>query len=130
MEFYLKKFFQFKIALSKLKNKSIYSSIIKDKAELKRNYNKITENRINKRKNNINNNNEKIIKNYLILTLIQFITMNISNCSKLFDLINFQDSKITLKIKGIGYNDILHNGTEYSFKSFNNIIQIIINGKQ
>ena len=130
MEFYLKKFFQFKIALSKLKNKSIYSSIIKDKTELKRNYNKITENRINKRKNNINNNNKKILKNYLILTLIQFITMNISNCSKLFDLINFQDSKITLKIKGIGYNDILHNGTEYCFKSFNNIIQININGKQ
>ena len=69
-----------------------------------------------KRNNNIKG-DTKIIKYYTIITLIIHIFCQIKN-NILFELLYFQDSKITLKIKGIGLNIIL--GNEYNF----NIVDI------
>ena len=47
-----------------------------------------------------------------------------------YDLYKLQYSKITLKIKGIGYNTILGDGTKYNFSRINYPKKIIINGNK
>ena len=60
-----------KIGLFKVKNESIMNMIIIEKKQLNNNY-KIKENKLKKRKINLNDNNTIII-NYIMITLIKFI---------------------------------------------------------
>ncbi len=90
----------------------------------------IKENKILKIKNNKKNKHSKI-NNYIIIRLIKFIIINIfcqikSNMS--FDLFHFQNSKITLKIKGIGDNTILGNESSGHFTGINFLKEVYING--
>ena len=110
--------------------KSISKKICKigDKTKLKNNNNKIIENRM-KRKNIIYNSN-KIILNYIIFNLILSI-IKIIFCRikyNIFDLFYFQNSKITLKIRGIGHNDILGNQEKNYFNGIIFLKEVYING--
>ena len=99
----------------------------KDKNQVKSNNNKINGNHIQKRKNKIKNNNS-LIKFYIII-LMEFKMVCIFFQLKsniIFDLINFENSKITLKIKGTGNISILGN----NFQNINYLNEVIINGNK
>ena len=86
--------------------------------------NKIKENQINKFKNGI-----KV--NKILINLIQFIIINLLFQIKsniLFNLFQFQYSKITLKIKGIGDSIIFGNESRLYFQRNNFPNDIYING--
>ena len=73
------------------------------------NSNNKKENKKKKEEKNIIKYKSTIIRNLIISTLIKLIILNIVYKIKTtisFDLILFQDSKITLKIKGIGVNKL------------------------
>ena len=93
----------------------------------------VKNNGINKIKNNINENNIRI-RNYIIINLIQFIIINIFNQIKnsiLPDLFLFQDSNITLKIKGIGDSIIFGNVGRYNnFTGISYLKEVHINGNK
>ena len=82
----------------------------KDKNKINIDYNDAKKNQIKKRKNNLIGNNT-ILRNYIIFTLIRSIILNIFSQNILFDLFKFQDSKITLRIKGIGESILFGNIT-------------------
>ena len=118
-----------KIGLFEAKNELIMNVILIDKKQLNDNYKK-KKNQIKKRKININDNNEIII-NYIMITLIKFIYILCPiKSKKLLDLFYFQNSKITLKIKGIGINTILGNETNENFKRINFLNEVYINGNK
>ena len=111
-----------------VKNKSTITHIEMKNKKLKINNNRIKENQI---MININYINTMIIK-YIKFSLIKSIIIN-SFCNRksniLFDLLNFQESKITLKIKGIGYHSLFCNEIKYNFSKINYLKNVIINGK-
>ena len=118
-----------KIGIFEIKNESIINMILIDKKQLNNNY-KIKESQIKKRKININDNNAIII-NYIIIILIKFIYIFCQiKSKKLLDLFHYQNSKITLKIKGIGIYTILGNVTNGNFKSINYLNEVYINGNR
>ena len=88
----------------------------------------------NKKKEEKNSEKHKniIIRNLIIATLIKQIILNMAikiKSNTIFDLALFQDSKIILKIKGIGENKLFGNEIGYNFTSINYLKQVIINGK-
>ena len=86
---------------------------------------KLKENQIEKGKNNIRENNTTIGNNIIInLIIITITSIFFQIKSNIFDLFYFQySSKITLKIKGIGYNKILGN----YFENINYLSEVHIN---
>ena len=89
--------------------------------------NKFNNNKNKKRMNVVNNNNAIITNNKIIIVSILInIFYQIKN--NIFDLFYFQDSKITLKIKGIGYNNILGYADNYNFQGINKLKDVYING--
>ena len=129
---------KFKKELSCLENyifeiikETILALITTDIKQFKKDNNTLQENQIKKRKNNLNADNKKLRK-FLIINLINFIILNLFSPikSKLpFNLFfYFQDSKITLKIKGISYSNIFGNDTGANFKSINYLREVYING--
>ena len=87
---------------------------------------------VNKTKNKKNDNNI-IIRNYFIITLITILLLNKICQIKsnfLLNLFHFQNSKITLKIKGIGDSIIFGNESSGSFKGINYLKEIYINGNK
>jgi len=87
---------------------------------------------VNKTKNKKNDNNI-IFRNYFIIILITFLLLNKICQIKsnfLLNLFHFQDSKITLKIKGIGDSIIFGNESSGSFKGINYLKEIYINGNK
>ena len=109
---------------------STFALIIMDIKQLKQNNNTMQENQSKKRKNNLNVNNRKIRK-YLLMILIKFIILDLFSQIKSMIPFNlyfyFQDSKITLKIKGICYYNIFGNNTGSNFKSINYLREVYIN---
>ena len=101
----------------------------KDKNKINIDYNDAKKNQIKKRKNNLIGNNT-ILRNYIIFTLIRSIILNIFSQNILFDLFKFQDSKITLRIKGIGESILFGNITKYSFQNINHLKEVSINGNK
>ena len=113
------------------KNESKITKIIKEIKKINNDYSKIKENQIQKIKNNINNNNI-IIRNYLIITIIKLIILYLLSKIKsniLFNLLYFQNSKITLKIKGIGDSILFGNGNGI-FTGINYLKEVYINGNK
>ena len=101
----------------KIKNDLLITLIKNGKKKLYKYTNK--EKNIKNIKNRVYDNNI-IIRNYILITFIKFIIISIFyqiKCIILLDSFYFQYSKITLKIKGIGYNTILGNETGSNFKS-------------
>ena len=79
-----------------------------------------------------NNKNENI-KNTIIIILISSLMMKIfcqKNSIVNFDLIFYHDSKIILKMKGIGENRIFGNSSDYVFKSISHLKNVYINGNK
>ena len=103
-----------------------------DKNKIKNDSENIKENKINKRKVNKNDNNI-LIANYVINILRKFILINIF-CKlhniKQMNLFIFYDSKITLKIKGIGDSIIFGNETGQNFQDINYLKEVYINGNK
>ena len=64
------------------------------------------------------NNNNSIINGYTINIATIIINIICQIKSNIFELYYFQNSNITLKIKGICYNVMLGNGT-HNFKGIN-----------
>ena len=115
-----------------IKNESEINTIINETENEKNRNNQIKEREIIKINNGINDRN-LIISNYFIITFITFLILNIFceiKSNFLLNLFYFQDSKITLKIKGIGYSLILGNENGNSFAGINYIKEIYINGKK
>ena len=112
--------------LFEVKNVSKMTLIIKDKIKFINVFIQIKENQIKKKRNIINNNNI-IIRKYFIITTSIILNIFCQIKNNILNLFFFQDSKITLKIKGIGYNTILGNETNYNFKGINNLKEVNIN---
>ena len=113
------------------KNESKITKIIKEIKNINNDYSQIKENQIQKIKKNINNNNIIII-NYLIIILIKIIILYLLSKIKsniLFNLLYFQNSKITLKIKGIGDSILFGNGNGI-FTGINYLKEVYINGNK
>ena len=98
---------------------------------------------INRKKmnNKLRENIEKIISNSIIrniirkrncssIFIINFIIINlfIRAISNIFDYFYAKDSKITLKVKGIGYSYIFGNATNYYFKNISYLNEVRVNG--
>ena len=98
---------------------------------------------INRKKmnNKLRENIEKIISNSKIrniirkrncssIFIINFIIINlfIRAISNIFDYFYAKDSKITLKVKGIGYSYIFGNATNYYFKNISYLNEVRVNG--
>ena len=64
------------------------------------------------------------------ITLIKSIIINIFCRNIILNLFYFRNSKITLKIIGIGESKILRNDTPYNFKGFNYLKEVFINEKK
>ena len=113
------------IFLNKINEFLIFSDL-KKRDKLKLDDNKLKEKHGNKRKNNIiknyiNNNN------YIIIAVIKFflmINLFFRIKSNTYNLYFFQDSKITLKVKGNGENTIFNENFDYS----NYLKEVHING--
>ena len=60
--------------------------------------------------------------------LIMLINILISIKGNKFDFYYFQYSKITLKVKGIGENNILGDDKDYNFSNIDYLIEVFING--
>ena len=98
----------------------------------KSNSNNKNENNNKKEEKNSEKHKNIIIRNLIIATLIKQIILNMAikiKSNTIFDLALFQDSKIILKIKGIGENKLFGNEIGYNFTSINYLKQVIINGK-
>ena len=96
------------------------------------NSNNKKENKKKKEEKNFIKYKSTIIRNLIISTLIKLIILNIVYKIKTtisFDLILFQDSKITLKIKGIGVNKLFWNKINFNFTNIIHLKEVIINGK-
>ena len=118
--------------LFEIKNESKIIMIIKEIKKIKNDNNKIKKNQIQKIKNNINEKNI-IIRNYLIINLIKFIIIDIFLKIKnniLLDLFHFHNSKIELKIKGIGDSIIFGNERYCNFTGINYLKEVYINGNK
>ena len=112
--------------LFEVKNKSITTLLNKETKKIN-NGNKITDNTIIERKINLNN---KIIINrkYYIFILIKYIILiNAIYKIKCNILFNFQNSKITLKIKGIGWSNIFPKSRSNTFEGINYLKEVYIN---
>ena len=121
-----------KNGLFEVKNESKMINIIKEIKKINNDNYKIKENQIEKIKNNINKNNI-IIKNHLIINYIRFIIIDLFFKIKsdiLFDLFYFQNSQITLKIKGIGESFIFGNEKGCNFTGINYLKEVYINGNK
>ena len=106
-----------------IKNK--LNKILKIKETKIFNDNEIKENQIKKIRYKIKDNN-------IIIHLIKFIIISIFLQIKsniLFEIFHSRNSKITLKIKGIGVSTVFGNETNYNFNSSNFPNKININGK-
>ena len=101
--------------------------IFNDKTKIKNDNNKIKVNKIKNRNTNINNYNI-IIRKCLKITLIKSIIINIFCRNIILNLFYFRNSKITLKIKGVGESQILGNDTIQNFKDLKYLKEIFING--
>ena len=94
---------------------------------------------VDKKEGNIRHKNKIIYfnkKKYLIINAINYflvfiikliIVINFNNQSQC-NRIDFHESKITLKIKGIGEKAILGNAYDKTFKGINHLKEVIING--
>ena len=112
------------------KNESKMFKIIKEDKKKKNDNKEIKEIYHIKRNNRINE-IKTIIKNYIMITIITFIFLNIFLTIKsniLFEKSHFQYSKITLKIKGTSNKSIFGN-SEFSYILYNNIQNVFkLNG--
>ena len=73
------------------------------------------------------------MRNYIIINLIKYIIINIFCQIKniiILDLFQFQYSKITLRIEGIGENNIFGNEMDHEFRKFNFPKEVYINGNK
>ena len=113
-------------SIFEIKKESNMTIIIKGKN--KSNNNKLKENENKKRMNNINNN--IIIRNYIIINISILINILYQIKNNIFDLFYFQYSKITLKIRGIGYNNIIGNDNFCKFQGINYLKEVYINGNK
>ena len=112
-----------KIGTLNIKKESIKTFNIKE--------NKINENLIKKRNNIINHNNIKKRNLIVLFIIIIFIIINLfyPTTTNIFHF-SYQNSKITLKIKGIGENAIFGNETNNYFKGMEYLEKIYINGNE
>ena len=109
---------------------------LKERKKIKNESNKIIENKINKRRNKIIGNINKI-SNCMIINIIKSVILfdiyNKKVKNNVFAPFNFPLSNIILKIKGIGYNYILCQKS-YSWENdFNSIYypnEVYINGNK
>ena len=113
--------------INKIINKSKADQIMKENKKINIINSKIKENPIRKR-----NNKDIIIKNYILIILIKFLILNIY-CQRKINIyyysLNFQYSKIILKIKGIGENLLFANG-KYAFQNIKYLNSVYINGNK
>ena len=82
----------------------------------------------NKKRNSKENIYLNIIK--VIIKIIIVLNLFIRTTNNISDLILNHDSKITLKVKGIGNSTIFGNKTKYNFKNINYLKEVHINGIQ
>ena len=116
----------------KIRNKTKMNMIIIKNRNIHNDYDK-ENNSYQKKIKHFNNSSKKIIIHYIIIIFIKTIIINIFrqiNNNKIFDLFYFQDSKITLKIKGIGYHNLFGNEIENNFTGINHLKVVKINGKE
>ena len=114
----------------KIRNKTKMNMIIIKNRNIHNDYDK-ENNSYQKKIKHFNNSSKKIIINYIIIIFIKIIIINIFgqiNNNKIFDLFYFQDSKITLKIKGIGYHSLFGNEIKGNFSGINFLKSVKING--
>ena len=104
--------------------KNVINTMNKKHINKKRNSNHklILKNRKRNKKENVVLNIIKFIMKFIIMLNLFILTTN-----KLSDLILYHDSKITLKVKGIGNSTIFVNKTKYNFKNINYLKEVHIN---
>ena len=129
---YSNTFLYYKNDFLEIKNKTKMNIVIIKTRNMNNDYDK-GKNYYQKKIKHSNFGRKIIIRNYVIIIFILTIIINIfckKNNNKIFNLFYFQDSKITLKIKGIGYYSLFGNEIKHNFTGINHLKEVKINGNR